>query len=171
MFNKNKNNEILLDMSSEQLEKKSAFEDYSNLDFSGKSLICFELQYAYFNNSILNFALLEGSVVIGTSFYKTKMQNCCLNYCIIHEANFSFSILINATFLFARGQVGLPNKNEWQHVGFLPVRFCYADCTNADFRWANLSGADFTGAILTGANFTGAILNGAIFDGCIGWEG
>ena len=162
---KNKNADKLANWFSERLENKYTFEDFSGLDFSGHSFSFTEFRYSQFRSSCLNNVSFKGSALIGTSFRKAHMENCCLDNCAIYEADFSYAVLKNATFVNARGRAGLPNPEKWQHVGFLPVNFRYADLTNADFTGANLSGADFTGAKLVGTNFTDAVLDGAVFDG------
>jgi len=161
---KNKDVKELAEWFDERLENTYTFEDYSDLDFSAHFFTYTEFRYSHFRRSNFNNATLEGSTLIGTSFYRAQMENCCLNNSSIYEADFSYANLKNASFINARGRAGLPNKEEWRHVGFLPVSFRYADLTNADFTGANLIGADFTGAILEGVDFTGAVLDGAIFD-------
>jgi len=168
---KNKDAVALAKWFEERLENEYCFEDYSGLDFSGRSFTHTEFRYSQFRDSNLNNVSLENSALIGASFRRARMENCRLDNCSIYEADFSYAILRNASFVSARGRAGLPNEKEWRHVGFLPVNFRHADLTNADFRWANLTGADFTGAILTDADFTGAILDGAGFDGSIDKKG
>jgi hypothetical protein len=73
----------------------------------------------------------------------------------------------NANLINVYGKTGLPQEDEWQHMGFLPVNFRNAELTGANFTRAVLSGADFSGANLTGANFTCAALDGAVFTGAI----
>ena len=161
---KNKNVDKLAMWFSERLENKYTFEDFSGLDFSGHFFTFTEFRYSQFRNACLNNVSLKGCALIGTNFQNAQMENCCLDNCSIYEADFSHAYLKNASFVKARGRAGLPNPEKWQHVGFLPVNFRYADLTNANFTGANLCGADFTGAVLDGTIFTDAILNGAIFD-------
>jgi len=161
--NKNKDAETLAEWFCERLENAYAFEDYADLNFSGYTFDYTDFRYAHFRNSNLNNVVLEGSNLIGTSFYNTNMENCRLDNCYIHQTDFSYAILKNASFINARGRFGLPDDKEWQHVGFLPVSFRHADLTNVDFRGADLTGADFTGAVLDGVDFTDTILDGAIF--------
>jgi len=161
---KTKNADKLIEWFSEQPSDKYVFEDYSNLDFSGKAFLYTDFRYARFQGSALNNTGFNGSMLIGTNFRNAQMVNCCLDNCAIYEADFSHAILRKSSFVNARGRAGLPNKEKWRHVGFLPVCFRHADLTDADFTDADLTGADFTDAILDGADFTGAVLDGAIYD-------
>jgi len=171
---KNKDAVALAEWFDEQNINEYTFDDYSKLDLSGCSFIYTGFRYSQFRYSFLNNVSLKGCALIGTSFHGACMENCCIDLCSIYEADFSHAILINASFVNARGRAGLPNEREWRQVGFLPVNFRYADLTGvsftgaslggADFTGANLTGADFTGAILDGADFTDAVLDGAIFD-------
>lgn len=167
---KNKDASVLAELFKERLENEYTFEDYSDLDFTGRSFTYTNFRYAQFQDSRLNNVSFEGSILIGAKFYRAAMRSCCLDHCAIYEADFSYAMLENASFVNVRGRAGLPERKEWRHVGFMPVSFRYADLKNADFKWAILTGADFTGADLTGADFTGAVLDGAIFAGCIGKE-
>lgn len=162
--NKNKDAEALAEWFEEQLEKEYAFNDYSRLDFSGRSFMSAKFHYALFRYSCMNKVSFRYSVLNGVNFYKAQMEDCCLENCSIYEADFSYAILKNANFINAYGPAGLPNEKEWRHAGFLPISFRYADLTNVDFRGADLTGADFTGAILDGAILDDTILDGAIFD-------
>jgi hypothetical protein len=147
-----------------RLEKEYTFQDYSNLDFSECIYIYTDLSYSQFRKSCMINMSLDGSSLTGTSFYRANMENCCLDNCHIYEADFSHTILINATFINARGRAGLPSEKVWRHAGFLPVSFRHANLTNADFSGADLTGADFTGAILDGVDFSHVVLDGAIFN-------
>ena len=160
---KNKDIKVLHKHLKKRLEIGYTFQDYSGLDYSGCSFTYTDFSYSQFRHSRLINMSIEGSILIGASFYKAHMENCCLNNCSIYETDFTHTILRNASFINARGRAGLPNDKEWRHVGFLPVCFRHADLTNADFTGANLTGADFTDAILDGVDFTYAILDGAIF--------
>jgi hypothetical protein len=164
---KNKDSKALSKHFKKRLEKEYTFQDFSGLDFSGCSFTYTEFSYSQFRHSRLINMSLEGSILIGASFYKANMENCCLCNCSIYETDFTHAILRNANFVNARGRAGLPNDKEWRHAGFLPVSFRHADLTNADFTGANLVGADFTDAILDGVEFTYAVLDGAIFSDSI----
>jgi len=158
-----KDAKTLIESFSIGLNCEFSYNDYSGLDFSGCLFPFSDFCYTQFRNSMMNNASFEASSIIGANFRKACMEYCCFSSCAINEADFSYSILKNASFNSARGRAGLPDEEEWEHVSFLPVNFRYADLTNVDFKWADLTGADFTGAILDGADFTGAILDGAIF--------
>ena len=162
---RNKDANTLVKWFEERLENMYSFEDYSTLDFSRHSFTHSEFRYSHFCNSCLINTSFKGSVLIGASFYKARMENCCLDNCSLYEVNFSYAILRNASFVMVRGRSGLPDEEEWWHVGFLPVNFHNADLTNANFTGANLAGADFNGAILTGVNFVGANLANVDFTG------
>lgn len=139
------------------------FEDCSFLDFSQKDFSNTILRYVQFRKTILNDASLQDCSLIGANFRHAQLENCRLSKSVIHEADFSFANMRNSNLSRVRGKVGIPNKNEWQHVGYLPVSFRNADLTGADFTYANLTGADFTDANLTDTVFTSAILDNAIF--------
>jgi len=161
---KTKNAKKLAEWFNEQLFEEYFFGDYSHLDFTEKTFLSTDFRYTRFQGSALNNTNFERSMLTGASFRNANMQGCRLDNCYIFASDFSYATLINASFVSARGRAGLQDEKEWQHVGYLPVNFRYADLTNANFTGANLSGADFTGATLTGANFTDAVLDGAIFD-------
>lgn len=165
---KNKDTRKLVKWFDEQLENKYFFGDYSNLDFSDNIFDYVDFRYARFQRSTLKNTIFIGSTLIGADFRNATMDGCRLDNCSIFEADFSNAMLLNTSFVNACGQTGLLNNKEWHQVGFLPVRFRYANLTNADFTDADLRGADFTGAILTGANFTDTVLDGSIFDNSIG---
>ena len=165
---KNKDAKVLVKWFGERLENAYTFDDYSELDFSGQSFKLTDFRYSQFRFSLLNDVNLKDCALIGVNFHKAYMSNCCLESCSIYEADFSNAILRNVSFVNAHGRAGLPDENEWRHVGFLPVNFRNADLTGANFTGANLSGADFTGADLTNADFTDATLDNAIFDNCRG---
>ena len=139
--------------------------DYSDLDFSGRDFSSTCFGFSRFCCSCLNNASLQGSSLIGVSFYKSCMENCNLDGSAIHEADFSYATLKDASFIEVIGRAGLPDPKKWDSVGFLPVRFRHADLTNADFTGANLAGADFTGSFLADTDFTSTILSGADFTG------
>jgi len=160
---KNKDTKPLSKLFDERHYNEYSFEDYSKMDFSGCSFESTQFRYSQFRCSCLHDASFLGSSLIGASFYKAHMENCCLEECSIYEADFSSALLKNANFVNARGRAGLPDEEEWWHVGFLPVSFRNADLTSANFTGANLTGADFSGAVLTGTVFTDAILDNAIF--------
>lgn len=167
---KSKNADALAAWFSKRLESEYVFEDCADLDFSSRDFSFTEFRYVQFRRAILNDAALKSCSLIGASFYNAQMENCRLGNSAIYEADFSYANMKNASLVNVRGKTGLPDENEWRHVGFLPVSFRYADLTGADFSGANLIGADFTGARLTGADFTGAITDNAIFDNSIGWK-
>ena len=162
---KNKDAKSLSKRILRRIENENAYDDYSELDFTGQSFKYTEFRYSHFRRSCLNRVSLEGSILNGASFYKSKMENCCMDNSTIYEADFSYAVLRKASFVNAQGRAGLANEKEWSYDGFLPVRFRYADLTNADFSGANLVGADFTCAILSGACFAGANLTDADFSG------
>ena len=164
MEKKTKDADKLAAWFNEQLDKVYVYGDYSHLDFSGKTFADTDFRYAQFRGSTLNNTSFAGSSLIGANFRNAHMENCSLDYCSIYEADFSFARLKNASFVNAYAKTGLPDKNEWKFVGFLPTIFCNADLTDAVFCGANLTGADFSGATLTGADFSGAVLDGAVFD-------
>ena len=164
---KNKDAKALARRFGKRLKGEYAFEDYSDLNFSGCVFKFSEFNYAHFRRSCLNNVTFEGSALVGTSFYKAQMDRSCLTNCSIFEADFSYAFLRGARFANERGRAGLPSDDKWRHVGFLPVRFRFADLTNADFSGANLVGADFTGAMLGGVDFTNTVLDGAVFTGAV----
>ena len=187
---KNKNAEELANMFSDRDRYDYIFEDCADLDFSARDFSNTVFRYVQFRRANLNDVNLKSCSLIGACFRQAQLENCRLDNSAIHEADFSYANMKNASLLYVRGRAGLPNENEWKHVGFLPVSFRHADLTGADLTGANLKGADFTGANLTGAdlsganlneadftganltgaNFTGAKTEGAIFDGSIGRE-
>ena len=167
---KNKNIKAIVECFEERQNKVYTYGDYSDLDFSRCALAHIEFHYSKFCRSNLNYASLNGSTLIGVNFNNACMENSCLDNCFIFEADFSYAILRNASFVNVSGRAGLLNYNNWCFVGFLPVSFRHADLTNADFTGADLTGADFTGAILYGADFTDSVLDGAIFTSSIGKE-
>jgi len=142
---------------------QNTFEDCSELDFSGCSFKNMKFLCVQFRNSILNNVKFNSSVLLGSSFYGAQMENSSLYYCAINGVTFSYAQLKNADFKYASGNPGLPKPGKWWHAGHLPVNFCNADLTNADFYCASLKGADFRNATLTGANFAEAVLDNAIF--------
>jgi len=147
--------------------KNCIYEDHSNLDFTGRVYKSSNFHYSQFANSCFDDGSLEGSRLTGSNFRKARMENCNLNSSTIHEVDFSYAILKGASITNVIGPSGILDEKKWVHSGYLPVRFCYADLSNANFAGANLIGADFTGANLTDTNFSNANLNGAIFDGSI----
>jgi uncharacterized protein YjbI with pentapeptide repeats len=147
-----------------QIENAYSFGDYSGLDFSGCIFKHTDFRYASFRNSSLKDASLAGSSLEGASFRKASMEGCVLDNCTIFEADFSNAVLKNASFVNVQAKAGLPDEEDWEFVGFLPVSFRNADLTNANFTGANLKGADFSGAVLSGTDFTNVVLDGAIFD-------
>jgi uncharacterized protein YjbI with pentapeptide repeats len=160
---KNKNADELVLSFSERDRYDYIFEDCSDLDFSSRDFSNTVFRYVQFRRTILNNASLDSCSLIGASFYKTQLENCCLDHSAVYEADFSYANMKNSSLVNVRGKAGLPNKSEWQHVGFLPVSFKNADLSGANFKWANLTGADFSGANLAGANFTCAVLDDVIF--------
>jgi uncharacterized protein YjbI with pentapeptide repeats len=164
---RNKDLGALKERFSMRLRYDYIFEDCADLDFSSLDFSNTVLKYVQFRRAMLNDANLRSCSLVGTSFYKAQMKNCCLDNSTIFEADFSYANMKNAIFLYVRGRAGLPNNKEWEHVGFLPVRFRHADLTGADLTGANLKGADFTGANLTGADLSGAMLAVANFSGAI----
>ncbi|MCL1873566.1 MAG: pentapeptide repeat-containing protein [Clostridiales bacterium] len=164
---KNKNADKLANWFSEKLKYDYVFEDCAGLDFSARDFFNTAFRYVQFRRTILNDAILQSCSLIGASFYKAQMENCLLDNSTIYEADFSYANMKNASLIYVRGRAGLPNENEWKHVGFLPVSFKGADLSGADFKWANLTGADFSGANLTGTKFTCAILDDAVFTGAL----
>lgn len=162
--NKNKDAKELTDWFLEELDEVYMCGDYSCLDFSAKSFDYNNYCYANFRGSSLINASLEGAMLVGTCFRNAHMEGCHLDKASINEADFSNAILKNASFINAHGRLGLPDEQNWWHVGFLPVSFRNADLTDANFKGADLTGADFSGAVLTGADFTDAIIINAIFD-------
>jgi len=161
---KNKDNEQILFKFKARPSEDYIFEDYSELDFCSQELPKMNFSYSYFRNSQLNDVSFDNSLLMSTNFSYAKMQNCKLKNTTIYGADFSHAYLVNASFENAMGRAGLPKKDKWQHVGFLPVSFRFADLTNVSFKNADLTGADFSSAILTDTDFSGAILDGAIFD-------
>jgi uncharacterized protein YjbI with pentapeptide repeats len=147
-----------------QLGADYVFGDYSNLDFSRRTFMDTDFRYAQFRHSNLEESSLAGSSLIGANFRNAKMAGACLDYCLIHEADFTNASLKNANIAYAHAKAGLQNDSEWKFVGFLPAVFRNADLANANFAGANLVGADFYGATLTNANFTAAALDKAIFN-------
>jgi len=97
------------------------------------------------------------------TFTAARLENSNLDNSAIHEADFSYANMKNASLVYARGRAGLPNENECWYKWFLPVSFRYTDLSGADLTGANLKGADFTEANLTGANFSSANLQDANF--------
>ena len=166
--NSTKNSEALARWFGERLENEYTRGDYADLDFSKHSFEYTDLRYSRFDECYFDDGSLAGSLLTGTNFRKAQMENCKLDNCTIYEADFSYATLIGTRFINVKGSAGLPDKEKWTHPGYFPVRFRFADLTDADFTGADLKGADFTGANLTGTNFTDAILDNAIFDGSIG---
>ena len=174
---KDKNAKKLSDWFGEQLYGRYVFGDYSGLDFSGLIIRESDFRYARFSDSVLKDVDMEGSTLIGANFCGSNLLGCRFDNCSLYEADFSDSLLINASFKNTRAKAGLTCKTVWKSPGFLPVSFCRSDLSKADFSRANLIGADFTGAtlrddsfmssILDEANFTGTILNNVNFTGAI----
>ena len=115
---KNKDCKALHKHLGKRLEKEYTFQDYSGLDFPGCSYTYSDFSYSQFRKSSLINMSLEGSVLIGANFNKANMENCCLNNCPIYEADFTHTILKNASFINAWGRAGLPNEKQWLHAGF-----------------------------------------------------
>ncbi|MCL1809939.1 MAG: pentapeptide repeat-containing protein [Clostridiales bacterium] len=166
---KNKDADALAVWFEERLKNEYVFGDYSGLDFSGRSFNSADFRYSFFRHSCLDNASLLDSELAGVSFRNARMKKCKLSGCSIHEADFSYAVLKNASLSCVQAERS-PIGKTWRHVGALPVNFRFADLTGADFTGANLSGADFTGATLDGAVFTDTVLDGAVFDSsvCLG---
>ena len=164
---KNKSTDRLIKWVNERIEKKLIFGDYSGLEFSKCFFKNIDLRFSHFRGSSLRFSSFEGSSLIGTSFRDANMEECCFDNCAIHEADFSNTIIKKATFKNVDAKTGIEDKDNWHYPGFLPIVFCNADLTKADFSGANLLGADFSNAVLSDINFTNANLQGAIFSGAI----
>ena len=137
---------------------KYMFGDYSDLDFSGQVFQSIDFSYSRFKGSNLSRASLIFSSLVGANFSGANMEECLLNGCAIHEADFSDAVLRNANFAGAKAKTGLFDKSKWKHVGFMPASFRKSDLSGADFSFAILDGTDFSGANLAGASFMGATL-------------
>jgi len=143
-----------LDWFSSRLEFEYAFEDFTELDFSGASLSEIDLRYADLRRSKLVGTDFCGSMLLGTRFCHADMAGANLRYCLIHEADFTGANLAHACFTSAKSSAGIPSgQTEWKIPGYRQVSFRHANLTNADFHKANIQEADFTGAVMDGALF------------------
>lgn len=90
---------------------------------------------------------------MGTRFCYADMRDADLQYCFIHEADFTGANLTNAKFIEANAYAGIQNCTKWVVIGYQRVSFRHADLTNADFRRTGIYNADFTDAIMDGTVF------------------
>jgi hypothetical protein len=151
--NTEKDRKKLLRWFEKRIRYEYCFEDFSGLDFSNENFMDIDFRYSDLSNTKLIDANFIYADLIGTRFCGADLANAFLNYSILHEADFSNANLQNAKFNYATANEGIPDKQEWNRVGFFKVSFRKANLQNADFTSSNLIGADFTGAVMDGAKF------------------
>ena len=137
----------------DRLAYEYCFEDFSGLDFSNEYLASIDLRYSDLRNTVLTNVNFSNSNLIGVRFCGADLEGVDFSNSILYEADFIGANLQNAKFSYAHANFGLPNYEDWKHVGFFGVNFRKADLRGADLSNANFAGADFTDAMVDGAKF------------------
>lgn len=151
--NKKKDKESFRIWFRQRLELEYAFEDVCGMDFSGEDLSEIDFRYSDLRHTVLKGTDFQDAMLFGARFCYADLEGADLRYCMLNEADFTGANLRNVRFDWVSGDAGIPDRNEWEIVGYQGVSFRNADLQGASFRNVKLFGADFCGANLFGAIF------------------